>query len=187
MTFQSQGATLVKPVDPLVVAANQSQPIQGGDVPGTPVDTKPVHGGGKGKNTEPAPVPNDAAVSTLFDTRGRQVIIADAVPENWEHGYTITNITNTTPRDLLPRPGAGLKTYLCDVDISNMSGSVATVVQIIDEDGSVLYQIGCTSGGGGVSKGLKIPRPGGVNKKIQAKCLTPGADVCVDIGAYRGS
>jgi hypothetical protein len=106
-------------------------------------------------------------------------------PNNPVSGYA-KNIVNTTATDVLAAGGAGVKNYITQILVTNASTSVGTLVDIVEEtSGTVLYT-GYAGPEGGFSVSFTTPLvQGTANKKIQAKCVTTGADVTVSISGYK--
>lgn len=100
-------------------------------------------------------------------------------------GYA-KNIVNTTVTDVVLAGGTGLKNHITQILVTNGSLSVGTLVDIIEEtSGEVLYT-GYAGPQGGFSCSFSTPMVQTTdNKKIQAKCITTGADVTVSINGYK--
>lgn len=98
------------------------------------------------------------------------------------------NITTGATTDVLAAAGAALYWVLTSILVTNAHASQGTWVKIVEETtGTILWRGYAAPGGGGFSS----PFPGQgltqgtANKKIQAICETAGAEVCVNILAYK--
>lgn len=105
-------------------------------------------------------------------------------PLNPVRGYS-KNISDTNVHDVLAAGGTNIKNYITQILVTNGSSSVGTLVDIIDEDLTILYT-GYAAANGGFS--VSFPTPlvqNATNKKIQAKCTTGSADVTVSISGWK--
>lgn len=115
---------------------------------------------------------NDALASTVgvnltarmmaTDSAGRAVV---TLAPTQARVQGVSSTVNTTSASLIAAGGAGLKTYLTNVMVAN-TGSVATVVNFLDGDNSV---IGRTIAPGGGGSNINFPTPmatNGFNQQI---------------------
>lgn len=128
---------------------------------------------------------------TITDNNTITEILLDMIrlksPSGNEVRGVTGSITNTTATDVLAAAGAGLYNNISNILVTNGHASVGTYVNIIEETtGNVL----CTGYAAAAGGGFSVPYPVAIkqltaNKKIQAQCVTTGADVRVCISGFK--
>lgn len=96
----------------------------------------------------------------------------------------IENITDSTTRDLYPAQGAGIRSYITSILVTNKHASVGTVVQI--KGNGTIWSGYAAPNGGGFSCSFPTPlKANSANYAIQCQCGTTGADVYVSVSGFK--
>lgn len=160
-----------------------------GDVASGSADSgNPVKVGGKAVSAEPAALTTGQRSNFLTDLVGKLINLPYCNPEQSTSNALGSDLTNTTPTSLLAAPGAGLRTYITQLFVSNMHASVSTRVDITDGSGGALIYTGAAvANGGGYSINFVKPlRQPTTNTAIFIVCGTTGAQVRASIDGYKG-
>jgi hypothetical protein len=169
-------------VDGTITASNTA-----GDVAHDAADSgKPVKIGAIARTSDQTAVANADRVNLAADKIGRLVVAPDALPENFVSGAT-SDITNTTSTSVIAAQGAGIKTYIKAILVTNSHATVGTFVNITDGSGGTVLATGYAAAGGG--GWTFYPSPGiatTANTAVHAVCVTTGANVRVTVAGFKG-
>lgn len=171
----------------IAIATDANAVSATGNVASDAVDAgNPVKIGYQARTSDITAVSNADRVDGVADKIGRQVTAPYAIPENALRGTT-ADITDTTSTQVIAAQAGGVKIYITDITVSNMSGSVATRVDLLDGNGgAVLWQGPAAAAGGGYTKTFNTPIAGTAATRLDAKCATTGAQVQVSVAGYKG-
>lgn len=104
-------------------------------------------------------------------------------PQNLVSGTLATDLTDTTLTTVVAAPGAGLRTYITHITVTNSHATTGTVVKIINN--SVTIYRNFAKAGGGFSYPLVEPLRGAVNTTWQIQCETTGAAVQCSMSGFK--
>jgi hypothetical protein len=93
-------------------------------------------------------------------------------------------LTDTTTTAIIAAGGAGIRTIITSLVITNGHATQDTRVQILDGS-TVKFVAFCKAAGGGVA--IPVSLSGSANTAWNAKCVTTGASVDVSMSGYSGS
>jgi hypothetical protein len=130
-----------------------------GDVADDAADSgSPLKTGGKARTAERTAVAANDRVDAWYDTAGRQVTRPNSLLEDLVNG----NASNTdgTSTQVIATSGAGVKTYITDVTISNTSSSN---IYVELKDGTTVKWTFPVPANGGVTHHFASPIPGTAN------------------------
>lgn len=162
-----------------------SATIQGTVAHDGAVAQNPVQIAGEARSTERAAVASADVARLVTDLVGKLITLPYANPENMVSGATAA-ITDTTRTSVIAAGGAGVRTYVTQILVTNSHATVGTFVLI--EDGTTTLYVGYAAPlGGGFSVALPVPLRGTANTAINVSCVTTGANVRASISGYRGA
>jgi len=154
-----------------------------GDVAHDAVDSgNPLKIGLQARTTDPSVVANADRVNGISDTLGKQIVLVGSNHDRKVVGNTTR--TNTTAADVIAAQGAGVRTVVTNILVTNAHVSVNTKVEI--RDGTTVRVLGFARSDGG---GYALHNPSGLfistaNTAVTARCVTTGADVDINIQGY---
>lgn len=154
-----------------------------GDVASDGVDGgNPVKIGLQARTSDITAVANADRVNATGDTLGKAQVLLGSLHALRVNGKG--NYTNTTAADVIAAQGAGIKTVITSIVVSNAHATVGTKVEIRDGT-TVKFQHFAAAAGGGWA----VADPGGLlvstaNTAVTARCVTTGADVDVSLTGY---
>ncbi len=140
----------------------------------------------QGTTTDAAATDSTSAWSTIALLKG---LIAKYIPvTSFVSGVTAA-ITDTTVTDVLAAAGASTYNHITSILVTNSHATQGTFVTIQEETtATVLWEGYAAAVGGGFSCSFPIPiRQPTANKKIQAKCITTGTNVIVNVSGYKAA
>lgn len=95
-----------------------------------------------------------------------------------------TPLTDTTSTPIIAAAGAGIRTVIRSLSITNGHATVDTLVQILD--GAVVkYVVFCKAAGGGVA--VPVYLVGSANTAWNAKAVTTGSSISVSLSGFSGT
>lgn len=104
---------------------------------------------------------------------------------NWVDGTTgASPLTDTTSTSIIAAQGAGIRTYLTDITITNGHATVDTRVQILDGV-TVRREVFCKAAGGGAA--MTVMLRGSANAAWSAKAVTTGSSIDVNLSGFTGA
>jgi hypothetical protein len=164
------------------------QSVSAGDVANDGADSgNPVKVGGKAVSSEPSAVANADRSNLHTDLVGKLLTIPYSVPELLVTGSNASAITNTTSTSIIAAQGAGIRSYVTSLIVTNSHATVGTLVKITDGSGGTLLAQGyCAALGGGFTLTLNSPIKTTANTALHAICGTTGANVYVSAIGYKG-
>ena len=176
------GTNNIGDVDVVSFTAGAIVEVQGDVAHNVAVAGNPVLNGFEGRSTDGTAVTSGNAVRGLADTLGKQVVLLGAVHDRHVRGTA--NYTTTTASDLIAAGGAGVRTVVTSVLVTNAHATVGTKVEIRD-GGTVRIQAFAAAAGGGFAlcdpHGLFIST---ANTAVTGRCVTTGADVDITVSGY---
>lgn len=141
---------------------------------------------GAGLAAEKAAVTNGQTGSFAMTLTGKQVGLPYANPENTLNGTTAA-MTGTSSTQVIAAQTGSNRVYATDVLVTNSHASVGTFVNILDGNGgSVLWSGYAAPAGGGYAKSFLVPLRGTAATRLDAVCITTGANVVVSVSGYKG-
>jgi hypothetical protein len=125
----------------------------------------------------------DDAGSSLTVDDGGVALATYPFPAQQVSGYN-ANISTTSPVDIIAAVPA--KTiYITQILVTNAHATVGTAVYVRDDLGTKVYVGYAAPAGGGFSASFPTPlKMPAVGQKVQAVCVTSGADVYVSINGF---
>jgi hypothetical protein len=162
------------------------QAASAGDVAHDGVDSgNPVKVGGKATSAEPTAVSASGdRANFITDMVGKQITLPYANPENFVNGTTGA-ITDTTSTSTIAAQGAGIRTYITQITVTNSHATVGTFVKILD-GASIIYEAYAAEAAGGFTASFPTPLRGSGNTAVNTQCVTTGANVIASISGYKG-
>lgn len=95
-------------------------------------------------------------------------------------------LTDTTSTAIIAAAAAGVRTYLTEITITNGHATVDTRVQILDGS-TVRREIFCKASGGGAVVTFPTPLRGTAATAWNAKAVTTGSSIDVNMSGYQGA
>jgi hypothetical protein len=166
------------------VNAGGAAEVHGDAAHGASVAGNPVLIGLEGRSSD-AVVTNGQAVRAMADMNGKQVVLPYTIPENLVDGVTAA-ITGTTDTAVIAAQGAGIRTYLTQIIVTNSHATVGTLVEIKDNT-TVRYRGYAAPAGGGFSITLPAPLKGTANTAWNAANITTGSNTYVSASGYKAA
>ena len=143
----------------------------------------PVKIGAKAANAEPTAVANADRVDIIADLQGRIITTPYAPKEKWVDGMaTVTGVTETS---VIAAGGAGVKTYVTTITVSNNS-AVDTTIDINDGTTNTVMILPVPAAGG-VVLSLPIPLVGTANTAWMFQENEAANSVTVSMVGYQGA
>ena len=106
---------------------------------------------------------------------------------NSENPSVIQNLSTDTSTILFSNPGATTRTVITQLLVTNMSETVSTIVQILEESTVIYSGVAYKQGGGFSIDFNNTPLVFQPNAIIYVKCLTPGADVTISANSFQST
>lgn len=175
LSVDDNGSSLT--VDGTVTASNTA-----GDVAHDAADSgNPVKIGGVAKSTEQTAVATGDRVNFVADLVGKQIILPYANPENFVSG----NGSNTdgTTTSLISAQGAGIRTYITSIVITNTSAS--NIYVEFKDDITAKYTIPAPANSGAIIT-LPTPLVGTANKAWWFDPSTAATTIYCSAAGYKG-
>lgn len=134
-----------------------------------------------GRGANPAQVGDGASVPVMADRLGKLIVLPFAQPD--QIVASNVTLTTTTSTVVLAASGAGIRTYLCQIHMSNTS---ATGVRCDIKDGTtVRFSSFLAASGGGIAETLFCPFPGTANTTWEAQLSAAVTDVRVTLIGFK--
>lgn len=165
-------------------ASGKALPVQG-DAAHDAVDYgNPAKIGAVARSSEPTAVASADRVALIADLVGKLITLPYANPENFVNGTT-SAITDTTSTQAIAAQGAGVRTYITSITITNSHATVGTFVKVLDGS-TIAWEGYCAAAGGGFCISLPVPLRGTANTAVNIQPVTTGANVIASVAGYKG-
>lgn len=178
----SDGHLQVDVLGTVTVDLSTNNDIQGQVAHDSAVSGNPVHIGAEARTSNGTAVGNGDAVRVQADTLGKQVVLPYGLLETVVQGDT-GNITNTSDTSTIAAQGAGVRTYITHISVSNSHATVGTWVNIKDGT-TTMYTIYAKEDGGGATITLPTPLRGTANTAWNAANETTGSNTRVNLVGF---
>jgi hypothetical protein len=147
----------------------------------------PTKVGGKATSSEPTAVADADRANLITDLVGKLITMPYAANQQFISGATSV-ITDTTSTSVIAAQGAGVRTYVTSLLVTNSDATVGTAVAITDgSGGTVLWRGYAAPAGGGFSVTFPVPLRTTANTALHAVCATTSAEVYVSASGYKGA
>lgn len=164
-----------------------TQAVGGNVATNVAIGTNPINLGAQAISAENSAVTATRMVQLVADLTGKQIVLPYANPELFISS-SLAAITNSTTHSLFAAQGAGVRTYITQLIVTNSHATVGTLVSINDgASGTTLAQGYCAPAGGGFTATFPVPLKGTANTLVEAICGTSGANVYVSGSGYKGA
>jgi len=163
---------------------NTSFSVNGSVASGSTDSGNPVKIGSYATNAEITAVSTGQRVNLVADLVGKQIVLPYANPENFVMGTTAA-ITDTTSTSTIAAQGAGVRTYITSILVTNSHATVGTFVKILDGS-TIIWEGYAAAVGGGFSQSFPVPLRCTANTAVNTQCVTTGANVIASIAGYKG-
>lgn len=165
---------------------NGSLAVGGGVATNVAITTNPVNTGAQGVSSENSAVTTGRMVQLVADLVGKLIVLPYSNPENFTNGTTAA-ITDTTTTSVIAAQGAGVRTYITQITVTNSHATVGTFVKITDGASTILHEAYAAAAGGGYTATFPTPLRGTANTAVNAICVTTGANVIASVSGYKGA
>lgn len=119
------------------------------------------------------------------DATTASIPVSQGPTANWVDGTTgASPLTDTTSTSVIAAQGAGIRTYLTSITITNGHATVDTRVQILDGT-TVRFEMFAKAAGGGCAAVVQLR--GTANTIWNAKAVTTGSSIDVSLSGYTGA
>lgn len=161
--------------------------VAGGAVTATNVaiTDAPLNVGAQAVSSENSAVTTARKVQLVADLVGKLIVLPYANPENFVNGTTAA-IVDTTSTSTIAAQGAGVRTYITQVTVSNSHATVGTFVKILDGS-TIIHEAYAAAAGGGFTATFPVPLRGTANTAVNTQCVTTGANVIASVSGYKGA
>jgi hypothetical protein len=150
------------------------------------IGTNPINNGAQGVSSENSAVTTGRMVQLVADLVGKLIVLPYANPENFTNGTTAA-IVDTTTTSVIAAQGAGVRTYITQITVTNSHATVGTFVKITDGASTILWEGYAAAAGGGATASFPTPLRGTANTAVNAICVTTGANVIASVSGYKGA
>jgi hypothetical protein len=147
------------------------------------ISGSPVRLAGRAVSSDYTAVATGDTADLITDLNGKQIVLPYAIPENFVDGVTAA-ITGTSDTAIIAAQGAGIRTYLTQITVTNSHATVGTVVEIKDNT-TVRYRGYAAPAGGGFTITLPTPLKGTANTAWNAANITTGSNTYVSASGYK--
>lgn len=169
-----------------IVTSRGSQYVEGPIAHAASAVGNPVTIGAYSISSEQASAGTSNVSRLVSDLAGKLITLPYANPENFVSATVASGIGNTVDRQLFASQGAGVRTYITSILVTNAHATVGTMVHI--KAGSTIIHSGyAAAAGGGFSLTLPVPLRCSTATALNAACVTSGADVWVSVAGYKGA
>jgi hypothetical protein len=150
------------------------------------IGTNPINNGAQGVSSENSAVTTGRMVQLVADLVGKLIVLPYANPENFTDGTTAA-ITDTTTTSVIAAQGAGIRTYITQITVTNSHATVGTFVKITDGASTIKHEGYAAAAGGGYTASFPTPLRCTANTAVNAICVTTGANVIASVSGYKGA
>lgn len=144
----------------------------------------PLNNGAQAVSAENTAVTATRGVQLVADLVGKLITLPYANPENFTMGTTAA-ITDTTSTSTIAAQGAGIRTYITQITVSNSHATVGTFVKILD-GATIVWEAYCAAAGGGATATFPVPLRCTANTAVNTQPVTTGANVIATVSGYKG-
>lgn len=170
---------------PVAIASNQGAiALWGHGATGAAVPANAGYNGAQARSSEITALTNGQLAGLVADLVGKLIVLPYANPENFVNGTTAA-ITDTTSTSTIAAQGAGIRTYVTQITVTNSHATVGTFVKILD-GASIIHEGYAAAAGGGYTATFPTPLRGTANTAINTQPVTTGANVIASVSGYKG-